>query len=107
MAVNTHLKKDRNWGSRGGLAPLGCLPLWGREGVILAIALSALREGFLQSPKKVIRYHPQRTLGAMGDMALSINFIIQFLLISFPTKKRNSPKTKKNDYARQQGTGFF
>jgi hypothetical protein len=50
MAVNTHLKKDRNWGSRGGHAPLGCLPLWGREGVTVSIALSALWEGFLQSP---------------------------------------------------------
>jgi hypothetical protein len=29
-----------------GLAPLDCLPLWGREGVTLAIALSALWEGF-------------------------------------------------------------
>jgi hypothetical protein len=30
-----HLKKlSRKWGSRG-LAPLGCFPLWGREGVTL------------------------------------------------------------------------
>jgi len=42
MALNTHLKKDRNWGSRGGLALLGCLPLWEREGVILAIALKCV-----------------------------------------------------------------
>jgi hypothetical protein len=25
----------------GGLAPLGCLPLWGREGVTLAISIPA------------------------------------------------------------------
>jgi hypothetical protein len=36
-------------GVKGGLAPLGCLPLWGREGVILAIVLSAWWEGFLHS----------------------------------------------------------
>jgi hypothetical protein len=48
MAVNMHLKKRSKLGVKG-LAPLGCLPLWGREGVTLAIALSALREGFLQS----------------------------------------------------------
>jgi hypothetical protein len=33
-------KSNRSWGSRG-LAPLGCLPLWGREGVILAISMPA------------------------------------------------------------------
>ncbi len=44
-----HLKKRLRFGVKG-LAPLGCLPLWGREGVTLAIALSVLREGFLQSP---------------------------------------------------------
>jgi hypothetical protein len=48
MAVNMHLKKRSKLGVKG-LAPLGCLPLWGREGVTLAIAQSALREGFLQS----------------------------------------------------------
>jgi hypothetical protein len=36
-----------------GLAPLGCLPLWEREGVTLAIALSALWEGILQSPRLI------------------------------------------------------
>jgi hypothetical protein len=50
MAVNTHLKKIGTGGQRGH-APLGCLPLWGREGVTLAIALSALWEGILQSRK--------------------------------------------------------
>ncbi len=46
MAINTHLKKRSKLGVRGGTCPLGCLPLWGRVGVILAIALSALWEGF-------------------------------------------------------------
>ena len=41
MAVHGgHQKKDRTWWSRG-LAPLGCLPLWGSEGVTRAIPLSA------------------------------------------------------------------
>jgi hypothetical protein len=39
-------KKIEIGGSGGGLALLGCLPLWWREGVILAIALGALLEGF-------------------------------------------------------------
>jgi hypothetical protein len=39
-------KKIEIGGQEGRLAPLGYLPLWGRERVILAIALSALREGF-------------------------------------------------------------
>ena len=30
-------KSNRSWGSRG-LAPSCCLPLWGREGVTLAIS---------------------------------------------------------------------
>jgi hypothetical protein len=51
MSVNTHLKKRSKLGFKGGLAPLGCLPLWGRVGVILAIALNAFWEGSLQSPK--------------------------------------------------------
>jgi hypothetical protein len=42
MAVNTHLKKDRNWGIKRDLAPLGCLRLRGREGVTLAIALKCV-----------------------------------------------------------------
>ena len=33
-------KSNRSWGSRG-LAPLGCLPHWGREGVTLAISSPA------------------------------------------------------------------
>ena len=33
-------KSNRSRGSRG-LAPLGCLPLWGREGVTLAISTPA------------------------------------------------------------------
>lgn len=43
----------------------------------------------------------------MGGMVLSINFIIQFLLISFPTQKKEFSKNQKNDFARQQGPGFF
>ncbi len=36
-----------------GACPLGCLPLWGREGVTLAISTPAQKNarGFLQSPK--------------------------------------------------------
>ncbi len=50
-------KKGRNWGSKGGLAPLGCLPLWGREGGTLAIALSALWEGFtMKNPRLFIMF---------------------------------------------------
>jgi hypothetical protein len=44
-------KKIEIGGQGVGVAPLGCLPLWGREGVILAIALNAFWEGSLQSPK--------------------------------------------------------
>ena len=45
-------KSNRSWGSRG-LAPLGCFPHWGREGVTLAISTPAQKNagGFLQSPK--------------------------------------------------------
>ena len=32
MAVNTHLEKRSKLGVKGGLAPLGCLPLWGERG---------------------------------------------------------------------------
>jgi hypothetical protein len=44
-------RSNRSWGSRG-LAPLGCLPHWGREGVTLAISTPAqkTRRGFLQGP---------------------------------------------------------
>jgi len=46
-------EKRSKLGVKGGLAPLGCLPLWGREGVILAIALSALWEGFTMKNQKL------------------------------------------------------
>jgi hypothetical protein len=44
-------------GSRG-LVPLGCLPLWGREGVTLAISTPAqkTKKGFLIEPKKYIPF---------------------------------------------------
>jgi hypothetical protein len=46
------LRKNPLWGSRG-LALLGCLPHWGREGVTFAISTSAQEnsKGFLQSRK--------------------------------------------------------
>ena len=45
-------KSNRSWGSRG-LAPLGCLPHWGREGVTLAISTPAqkTRGDFYRSQK--------------------------------------------------------
>jgi hypothetical protein len=48
MAMHGHLKNDRKWGSRG-LTPLGCLPLWGREGVTLAIPLHAYGKDFFRA----------------------------------------------------------
>ncbi len=67
MAVNTHLKKRSKLGVKGGLAPLGCLPLRGREGVILAIALSAFWEGF---PMKITSFRTVRMyhLSSSGTM---------------------------------------
>ena len=40
---------DRMRGSRG-LAPLGCLPLWGREGVTLANSTASKEIGFHENP---------------------------------------------------------
>ena len=40
-----------DWPGVKGPAPLGCLPLWGREGVTIPIQLSALWEGF---PMKIV-----------------------------------------------------
>jgi hypothetical protein len=53
-AVHKPIKNDRKRGSRG-LAHVGCLPLWGRVGVTLAIPPRALWEGFLQSPVYPVR----------------------------------------------------
>jgi hypothetical protein len=44
-------EKRSKLGVKGGLAPLGCLPLWGREGVTLSIALIALWQRFLRNLK--------------------------------------------------------
>jgi hypothetical protein len=46
-------KSSRSWGSRG-LAPLGCLPHWGREGVTLAISKPIKKPGrdFCRAVKK-------------------------------------------------------
>jgi hypothetical protein len=35
--VSIKEKSNRSWRSGGGYAPSCCLPLWGREGVTLAI----------------------------------------------------------------------
>ena len=46
-------KSNRSIGANGGLPPLVCLPLWGREEVTLAIFMPTQKNkrGFLQSQK--------------------------------------------------------
>ena len=58
MAVDRYFgsvkeKSNRSMGVKGALPPLGCLPLWGREGVTLAISTPAqkTRRRFLHSQK--------------------------------------------------------
>ena len=47
-------KSNRSWGSRG-LAPLVCLPLWGREGATLAISTPAQKtRGDFYKAKNII-----------------------------------------------------
>ena len=56
IALSGHLKKIIGLGGQGGLAPLGCLPLWGTVGVTLANPLSVLKEVFLQSKIFMTKY---------------------------------------------------
>ena len=48
-------KFNRSWGSRG-LAPLGCLPHWGREEVTLAISTPAKKLEGISHENKLISY---------------------------------------------------
>jgi len=49
-------EKRSKLGVKGGLAPLGGLPLWGREGVILAIAPKCVEGRNYVEPKKPLSY---------------------------------------------------
>ena len=60
-------KSNHSWGSRG-LAPLGCLPHWGREGVTLAISTPSqkTRRRFLQS-RKIISHTESSEYSGVDD----------------------------------------